>query len=333
MSRGYFDFVSQHQAYKELEKTWHVELATTTFFWFDLIVTPPAGVDYQKIASDYLKALQEEVETTTDKRFVYFLASRTRVRFSTARQPHYSIFKSKLFVYVEIGRERSQRRLKIAIPRGTAPRVPPWTSDDGRFLLFQSGKNSKPEGISIHDFLMANGFDLGIDTEIQYVGSTDDPAARPLKRKHRGYGDVAYSVPSDNNDLFVFYNLFKVISISTAKNSPIRFVVGNSIIDEVKKREEGMIIEHRLVHYFGVKAQELDKKREYTKLKNGLTGLWKKCKISKINFTIEVDQKVDFFRFFSRNVTASDQHSFSCSVENGEVVIGEPIDVASFFKD
>lgn len=89
MSRGYFDFISHHQAYQELEKNWHVELATATFFWFDLIVNPPIGADYQKIASDYLKALQKEVETSTDKRFVYFLASRKRVRFSIVRQPRY----------------------------------------------------------------------------------------------------------------------------------------------------------------------------------------------------------------------------------------------------
>lgn len=235
-------------------------------------------------------------------------------------------------MYVEIGRERLTRRLTFKMPAGIERLELPQVSGDGRFLLVRSEHDSKPVGISIHEFLMAHGFELGIDTEIHYVGSTDDPATRPLRRKHRGFGDVVYSVSSDDNDIFVFYNIFKVLSIATGENSPINFVVGNSIIDEVKKREEGEILEHCLVHYFGARAQELDRKKELTKLKNGLSGLWDKYKIKNVTFDIEMNERVEFFRFFSRRVAASDRHNFSCSVEKGEVVIGKPIDVQSYFQ-
>lgn len=333
VSRGYFDFVGHNDIYQSLEKNWHVELATSTFFWFDLVVNPPEGMNYQRIASDYLKELRAEVEKSTDKRFVYFISSRKRVRFSAVHQPRYSLLKNKLFVYVEIGRERLLRRLTLTWPKDVERPQLPAVSADGRFLLVGTEHDSKPLGVSIHEFLLNHGFQLGIATEVHYVGSTDDPATRPLNRIHRGYGDVVYSVSPDDNDIFVFYNIFKVLSIAVGANSPINFVVGNSIIDEVKKKEEGEVLEHCLINYFGAKSQEANKKAEYTRLKNGLSGLWARHKIRNIAFHIEMNEPGEIFRFFSRKVAATEKHNFSCSIEKGEVVIGEPIDALSYFQD
>lgn len=332
MSRGYFNFISDHHAYQELNKNWHIELLTSTFFWFDLIVDPSFGVDFQKAASDHMKEVQKKVEESTDKRFVYFLATRERVRFSTKRKPRYSIFMNKIYIYVEVGVKRKTRRLEFFIPKNSYKPELPEISEDGRFITIPSG-NRKSTSIPIHQFLVDKEIELGINTEIQYIGSTDDPADRPLKRKHRGYSDVVYFSSPDKFDIFVYYNLFKVTSITTENDSPISFAVSNALIDDVRKREEGEIVEHCLINYFETKAQELNRENELAGLKNYLSKLWLNKKIQKITFDIEMENHSEFFRFFSRKVDATDRHHFSCALEGEAVIIGEPVEIQSYLRN
>lgn len=85
---------------------------------------------------------------------------------------------------------------------------------------------------------MMHSINLGIDTEVLYVGSTDDPARRPLKRDHRGYSDSLYGISTAEKDVFVYYNLFKALSITKESPYALHFILGNSMIDEVQKKKK-----------------------------------------------------------------------------------------------
>jgi len=319
MSRGMFEFIKNEPSYTDADKKWEVELSKSDRFWYDLVIDPPDGFDVNKQISDYLKNLQTVLKSQIDKRFVYFLGARKRVRFSMKRKPRYSFFGDQLNFYVTIGRSDKPIKVTTRIRDSQSGKtIKPRIEVSERLITIfvsESGKVSMP----IHDFLLQCGIDLGIATEVHYVGSTQNPATRPLNRIHRGFSDMVYRVPNEEYDYFVYYNLFKVTSITQNSDSPLRYVVANSMIDEIGVKEEGKIIENIIIKYFGAKSQEENKETEEGELRNTLLLLAHKHKIKSISVLLEMEDPTEHFRFFSRSVPPSDRHKFVCRIQDNTV--------------
>lgn len=319
MSRGMFEFIKDEPAYQQSEKDWIVELLRSDQFWYDMIVNPPEGFDSKKFISEYLEALRETVKSQLDKRFIYFLASRKKVRFSTAKKPRYALFGENLIFYVEIGRDRKLRRLSTTIIDAESGRaIKPSVSVTDRIITIEYSKIHKVS-IPIYDFLLHSGIELGLNTEIHYVGYTANPSDRPLNLVHRGFADMLYRVSNDDNDFFVFYNLFKVISVGRNSRSCLNFAVANSMIDQVEVDDEGKIIEKCLIKYFGAESQKINKKNEEAELKNSLLSLVEKYKINTITMHMEMEQPSEIYRFFSKQVPPADVHRFVIKLVNNVV--------------
>jgi hypothetical protein len=190
-----------------------------------------------------------------------------------------------------------------------------------RFITFHHPPGHKIS-YSIHDYFDMVGIKFGIDTEIHYVGYTKNPDDRPLNRAHRGLADMLYKVPNAEHDFFIFYNLFKVLAIAGTPSSSFKFIVANSMIDEVRVDEEGRIIEKVLIKYFSTEIQVLNKSNEEGELENTLAQLASKNKIGSISFDIQVDHPCEMYRFYSRAVAAADQHTFTCRIgDNGAEIV------------
>jgi hypothetical protein len=175
--------------------------------------------------------------------------------------------------------------------------------------------------MSIHDFLQSGGIKSGINTEVHYIGYTKNPSERPINGAHRGLSDMLYRVSNEEHDFFVFYNIFKVLSIGSNPTSPINFCVANSMVDEIKVDEEGRIIEKALIKYFGAEAQEVNKENEEAELENSLERLAAKNNINSVAVQIEMDEPSELHRFFSRSVKPSDKHVFTCRIGSDGVEI------------
>lgn len=326
MSRGIFDFIRNHPVYTDAEKRWHIELDQSTYFWYDLLVHPPEGFDTKQHISNFLKRLKKTVETQLDKRFIYFLASRTKLRFCTSRKPRYSLFGRDLVLYVEVGASRKRLRTTTTMrDHASGKRITPPVEVSDRFITFHHPPGHKVS-YSIYDYFDMVGIEFGIDTEIHYVGYTKNPDDRPLNRAHRGLADMLYKVSNAEHDFFIFYNLFKVLAIAGEESSAFNFIVANSMIDEVRVDEEGRIIEKVLIKYFSTEIQELNKSNEVGELENTLAQLASKNKIGSISFDMQVDHPSEMYRFYSRTVGAADRHIFTCRIgDNGaEIVPGPP---------
>jgi hypothetical protein len=322
-SRGYLSFIKDNPVYKNAEKDWHVELTDYTVFWFDLLVNPPAGVDYQKRISDQLRAYRKEVEECNDKRFVYFITSRNKVRFSTKKAPEYSWTKKEVIIHLEVGSKRKPKKVRLpALPELIGVQLPV-IFNEGRFIGLWGPGQSYATGFTVHEFLMMHNINLGIDTEVLYVGSTDDPARRPLKRDHRGYSDSLYGISTAEKDVFVYYNLFKALLITKESPYALHFILGNSMIDEVQKKEEGLLLEHCLIHYFGAKSQEKSREQEYGRLREGMSRLKENYKIASVNFHMEAETSTEYWTLFSSQVQSGHRHGFSLTLDNGQVKTGD----------
>ena len=329
MTRGIFDFLQREPTYTGADKDWYVELSQSTCFWYDLLLDPPEGFDTKQQITDYLKQLQSTVESQLDKRFIYFLTARKKLRFCVSKKPRYSFFGNDLFFYVEMGRERIRRKVttKIFDTQTRQPIKPPVEVSE-RFITFHYTPNRKVS-MSIHDFLQISGIEVGVNTEVHYVGYTKNPSERPINRVHRGLSDMLYQVSNEEYDFFVFYNLFKVLSIGINPTAPINFCVANSMIDEIKADEEGRIIEKALIKYFGTETQELNKRNEESELENSLERLAAKNNINSVAIHIEMEEPSELHRFFSRSVKPSDKHVFTCRIGNSGVEIVEGSNLAA----
>ncbi|MGF7188232.1 hypothetical protein JOE11_001259 [Robbsia andropogonis] len=305
-----FGFIKDEPAYEQSEKDWVVELSRSDQFWYDMIVNPPEGFDSKKFISDYLEALKETVKNQLDKRFIYFLATRKKVRFSTAKKPRYETFGSKLIFYVEMGREKKLRRLSTTVidAESGSPIKPPVRVTD-RIITIEYSRDHKIS-VPIHDFLLSRGIELGVDTEVHYVGYTANPEDRPINLVHRGFSDMLYRMSNDDNDFFVFYNLFKVISIGKNSASYLNFAMANSMIDQVGPDDEGKIIEKCLIKYFGAESQGVNKRNEEAELKNNLRDLVAKYKINTVMVHMEMEEPSEVYRFSSKQVPPADIHRF-----------------------
>lgn len=328
MTRGMFDFLQREPSYTDSDKDWYVELSQSTCFWYDLLLHPPEGFDTKQQITDYLKQLQVTVESQLDKRFIYFLAARKKLRFCVSIKPRYSFFGNDLVFYVETGRKRIRKKVTTRIfdAQTRQPIKPPVEVSD-RFITFHYTPNDKVS-MSIHDFLQSSGIEVGINTEIHYVGYTKNPSERPINGAHRGLSDMLYRVSNEEHDFFVFYNLFKVLSIGVNQNAPINFCVANSMVDEIKVDEEGRIIEKALIKYFSTEAQEINKENEEAELENSLERLAAKNNINSVAIHIEMDEPSELHRFFSRSVKPSDKHVFTCRIGNDGVEIVEGSNLA-----
>jgi hypothetical protein len=323
VTRGLFDFLQREPTYTDSNKDWYVELSHSTCFWYDLIIHPPEGFDTKQQITDYLRQLQGVVETQLDKRFIYFLAARKKLRFCISKRPRYSFFGNDLVFYVEMGRKKTRQKIttKIFDAHTRQPIRPPVELTD-RFITFHYAPNHKVS-MSIHDFLQNSQIEVGINTEVHYIGYTKNPSDRPINGAHRGLSDMLYRVSNEEYDFFVFYNLFKVLSIGMNPASPINFCIANSMVDEIKVDEEGRIIEKALIKYFGAATQEINKKNEESELENSLERLAEKNNINSVAIHIEMDKPSELYRFFSRLVTPSDKHVFTCRIGSNGVEIAD----------
>lgn len=309
MTRGYLGNLASNPAYAGLTKDWYVTLQQSSCYWYDLIVNPPDLVDTRSSISSHLEELRVKVEQTLEKRFIYFFASRTKVCFDVGRPPRYSLFGKWLSIALLIGRDRRRHTIKIKFGGLDGRLMTPKVQVSERFIsLIHSDTASQT--FSVHDFLQAFDISLGIPTRVHYVGITKDPGDRPLSRKHRGIADTLYNVSNEENDFFVFINLFKVMA--KAKNAPygLHFVVANSMIDEIPTDEEGRIVESALIAYFDCTSQHVNREQERSVLNNQLSSLAEKHKIRSVSLHLELESPNEYFIFGSAAAPAALSHSF-----------------------
>jgi hypothetical protein len=233
MTRGFLGSIAESPAYTDAEKDWSITLQQSSCYRYDLIVNPPDFADTKSGIGKALDRLREEVERTLEKRFIYFFASRPKVRFDVSRQPRYEFFSKRLVLHLLVGREKRRVVLKRRLLDSHGNLICPRVDVSERYIrIINDGDLS--EMYSVHDFLQVTKFAIGETTVVHYVGITKDPGDRPLSRKHRGIADTLYNVSNEANDFFVYINLFKVTAHATNARYNMTFIAANAFTDEIR---------------------------------------------------------------------------------------------------
>jgi hypothetical protein len=299
-----------------------------------LIVNSPEQVDSKELITSYLAELKRRVEATLERRFIYFFASRTKVRFDVARQPYYELFTGKLVITFLIGAKKRRFRWKTNVlnARTGNPLRPKITASDKFIRIWKSEHSSVL--MSVHDFIRDLGIPLGINSRVHYVGITKNPKDRPITRKHRGITDILHNISNEANDFFLFVNILKVVARTCEPDTMLHFFAANAMTDEVPVGPEGAIIEHGLVAYFDSPFQAEEKSKERASLVKNLQSFRDVENIHGVLFDMEAAEPDEYFRYCSDHVPPADRHVFMCSVVGDRLMIkrhSATFDAEAFF--
>jgi hypothetical protein len=322
LNRGIFNPIANNKAYIDAEKQWYVKLLRSNTYWYEMIVNEPSQFQTKKLISEGLKELKSLVENQLDRRFIYFIATRTKVRFSQTKEPRYSLFGKKLYLFVEIGQKKKIKRITINVQKdpNTGKLIQPRVDVSDKFITFTYEDGNKFSS-AIHDFFLNRNINLGITTKIQYVGYTKNPHKRPIDGAHSGLSDILYRTSNEKDDIFIYYNLFEVTSIAKNEEYGLYFNLPNSMIDEIHVDKEGLILEKCLILYFNSLNQTKNIKNERKELENSLKEMALERKIKKVTIHYEMQQSSEYFRFGSESVPPKDRHIFTFKISNDTLVI------------
>ncbi|WP_444909971.1 hypothetical protein [Microbulbifer sp. TRSA005] len=314
MARGDYNTIIKNKIYIESEKEWNIELQQSDMVWYDLVVNSHEIFPLKELFIERFKKLNKQVKDNLEKRFVYFICSRKKVRFSPSKKPRYSITGKKLYLYLEVGRDK--KPVKITLPAPKKKSDKPKVEVTDKFITFTDNIGDKYT-TPLHDFLLNNQIDIGIETIVHYVGKTKLPEKRPLNGSHTGLNNILHNISNEENDIFIFYNLFKIMVSANNNEFKANFIVPNSMTDEINVEKEGDILEKSLILHFASENQLNNLNKELGELRNNLSQIAKENNINKITMRYEVDDTSEYYKFGSSAITPKHNHTFSFSTING----------------
>jgi len=335
MHRGSFSFMASQEAYAKAAKRWYVSPLQCDCFWFDLVVNPPQGAGVPEPIKRHFQELKLRVEESLEKRFIYLYGSRKKVRLNARKPLNRGFFHRQVSVNVLVGAEGRRRRVPCDLtPLGIRdPATCRVRATDKLLSVSQDGRQWI--STSIHDFLQVCALeDIGLSTDIHYVGLTKNPHTRPLGREHRGYGDMVYGVGSDDNDFFLYVAVFKVMASAAHPASGLNFLVANAMTNEVPAQPEGQLIEGALIAYFDSEYQDEQRAGERAKLEAQLRRLQREHAIESVVIDFEIEGDSPYYRLGSRARIAAQRHLFRCRLVDDQLAIeplGEAFDATALF--
>lgn len=315
--RGMFSDFGSIPAYRALPKTLRIGLLQSTMIWNNLLVDIPDEPGLRSEISAYLKCLKDGIDAYSERNFVYVIAIRPRVRI--LEKPRYRWFAGDLIVSVAISNDK--HREKIVVPasyffaHGLGYR--PAVTFTSRMITFD-GENVKLS-IPVHTLLLDVQVNLGLNSEVTYVGRTEKPGARVINGDHRGLSDTLTIALERQDDVFLFSNMFHARHHSSTPDGDMVFIVSNSLTDEIAIEPETDLVEKLLIYYFDTVTQKKTRRGELGALRNMLTKLRDEKHISAVEMSFEVDDPSEYFRFGNAQVAYSHRHAFVCELVDNEL--------------
>lgn len=278
-------------------------------YWYDLIVFPNAVSEYfnsRELITKKLSKLKKEIESCFQKHFVYFILSRKIIRFDTSSEA--LIRGDEVHLRILIGKEKEIKDVNIKLD------IKPYRIELlDKYITIWKTKYYKST-FTIHEFIDSSNIDFGIPNKVEYVGYTRNPEIRPTNGSHTGLSDTLYKVSTDENDIFILFNIFETLTSGIDdKKGP--FIVMNSI----EARIEGLLLEKCFIAYFNSDNQDRNKITEHTQLVKNLKTL----NITSVIINYELTKSNDYSIFESSHRKQSTRHFFKIQIINNKIKIDE----------
>jgi hypothetical protein len=252
-----------------------------------------------------------------DRRFIYFICSRHKVRFSVTSQARLSMAANQLLVHLEIHGQQAVVQHSVPADRflridgSGRPHLP--QVENSEVAITFSYPGSYRETMSVHDFLLTHEIDLGFGSYVHYVGLTKNPDTRPLSGRHDGRARTLARLQGTERDVLFFYNTFAVRYLADDPALHARFWVSNAMSDDVDILAEGLTLEKLFIGHFLPDCQG-DLESELTQLNNRLGTLHQQHNVARVNVDFEVDSTSDYYSFYSQHVPLLSRSAFTLNL-------------------
>lgn len=185
------------------------------------------------------------------------------------------------------------------------------TAGDRLTFVYPAGCTAR---FTLFDFLDSVEVDLGLQTTIEYVGKTANPATRPTNLAHRGLAEAAHSADPVRDEIAVLFNTFHVHA--GASKGPLTVMTSNSLTNELDVRPEAEFIEKMLIDYFEPAQQRCVLSEERARLRR-LDADLRNRGVGAVDLVYEVDAGSDLYRIGSARIPASRAHHVRRDLETG----------------
>lgn len=295
-------------------QSWEVKATDSTFYWYDLLTDFPPEPDFRAPIGRYLRRMQFAIDATMEKRLMYYLVTRPKLRFDPKRAPSWGFFSLKLTLPILVGAEEKRESLTIElkVPFEATLKKPSVQVTD-RFLTLNWG--SMTETFSVHDLLQQYDTGLEFPSKIVYVGQTRDTAARLAKGRV-----IAVNRLSDQHrDECDNFLLIQQLSVSVKPDSGKRLAPEVSALEQDAQLKSRMdALECILISYFEGQALRHHGEREKLVRTARLNKLQRAYQLEKVMVDLGFEEADAFQKLYSDHVDVAPRHVFECSLGQGE---------------
>lgn len=297
-------------------QSWDVTVSESKFYWYDLLVDFPPVPDFRDPLGRYLRRMQFAVEATMEKRLMYMLVSRPKLRFDTSRSTSWGFFGLKLSIPILVGGEqkRDSIAIELKVPEDATLKKPTVQVFE-RFLTLNWG--SMIETYSIHDLLQSFDTKHDYPTKVHYVGQTRDPAGRLLKGRISGVNRVC-----DNNGPD-FDNFLLIQRLDFSTGAPIPGADSDEMQDMLLK-DQMDLLECILIKYFEVENEKVRSPREVQSREARVASLYHAHMLQRLQVDLALEAPDAFQNLYSDKVKESARHLFEVTFKGSEPVFRVP---------
>ena len=317
--RGMFSHLNTLPGFRDSSKTLKISLLQSTQIWNSLLVEGDHGPSQRENISKMFESLKKAIEDFSDREFIYFIATRPRIRI--AGKPRISFFGSNLVIKLAVGSTQEPKKIKIPLSAlGNIELDGPICIDwKPSIIRFCQADGKKSVSIPIHTLLEMFNISLGIHSNITYVGRTNEPKRRVVDGNHRGLTDTLLLAQENNDDIFLFSNIFHGRHHGESQNGVIHFVISNSITDHIAIKPEAELIEKLFIYYFDPITQRKERKADISKLRNLMKSIFKDENVisTEVSYAMEIPN--EYFKFGSEIIEPKSEHNFSVQISENDL--------------
>jgi hypothetical protein len=286
-------------------QTWTATVAESKFYWYDLLADGTPLPDFRDPVGRYLRRMQFALDGTMEKRLIYFLVARPRVRIDPQRSISWGFFSLKLTIPILIGAQarKSTITIELDVPFEATLKKPTVELQD-KYLLLNWG--ALTETFSIHDLLQRHDTGLPNAGKILYVGQTHDPSGKLAKGMVTAVNRLREATEQDH-DSFLLVQRYDVQVQTTS----------TELLEEPSIRSRTDIVEGALIRYFegatppGRRDSELSTRRDH------LHELQQTYWLERLTVDTGFKDADAFYELGSDQAPTARRHVFECTVEQG----------------
>jgi hypothetical protein len=300
-------------------QTWVVTVADAKYHWYDLVCGFPEIPDIRDPVGRHLRRMQFDLEATSEKRLIYFVVNRPRVRFDAARSTSWGFFSLKLTIPILLGAEEKRDTLTVdlEVPFAATLKKPSVLLTD-RFITLNWG--GLIEALSIHDILQQYENDLNYQSKVQYVGQTKDPLGR-LARARLAPVQKIHQKNNEDSDMLLLIQRMNVEVISDEGDPGELEANQNAVATDILLKDRIDVIECALIRYFEGPEMHGRSDKEAEVRKQRLREVQAANHLDSFRIDLRLEDAGKYDDLFSKHAAVSHSHIIDCSIVDGEVIV------------